>query len=74
MRLTNLMSESAKNRQVAEKFESQRVDENPESIESPESDKLTSTGTDTEPSASSVSSTSRTNKKKGTKVLKNFGS
>ena len=59
MRLTNIMLGSAKNRQVAEKFESQRPDENPESIASPYNDKLTSTGTDTKPSASSTSRTSK---------------
>ena len=43
MRLTNFGSGSAENRQVAEKFESQRADDNPESIASSDNDKLTST-------------------------------
>ena len=59
MTLPDFMLGSAKNRKVADKFESQRADENPESIESSDTDKLASTGADTKPLASLTSGTSK---------------
>ena len=71
MRLTDFMSGNVKNRKVEDETESRSTVENPESmaLSDPDGDQSTSTGADTEPSASS---TSETSKKKDQTFQKNW--